>query len=381
MFDVKKHTILFTIAGSRSYGLHTLESDVDVKGICIPPIADYKLGILNSFDQAESREHLVSFFDLLTKEEQAATIADCKERGLVNNSLDGTIYDLAKFMKLALNANPNILEVLFCDPADIRFITPAGRLLRKNRNIFLSKKVVWSYQGYAFAQMKRIKSHRSWLLNPPTVKPTREQFGLPPERKLISGDEQNAFLWVLSEILKDKVSEYRLSEDTRAELQDKVDIFGATQSKVPDNVWPKIQEITGATTEFIQVMQAERKYKSAMAGWKSYNNWVETRNPKRAALEKKCSFDAKCGMHLARLMLQGREILEKGWLKVKQPQHICDTLMWIREGNCSFERLECWFEEQQLKMKEAVDNSPLPREPNRKKADEILIKLQREALE
>jgi predicted nucleotidyltransferase len=380
VFDVKKHTILFTIAGSRSYGIHTPESDVDVKGICIPPVVDYKLGILNSFEQADAREHLKPFFELLNKEEQEATIADCKEKNSPHIAPEGAVYDLAKFFKLALNANPNILEVLYCDPKDIRLITSAGSLIRKNRDIFLSKKVVWSYQGYSFAQMKRIKSHRAWLLNPMKKEPTREEFGLPPDRKLISGDEQNAFLWVLAEVLRDKVAEFRLTENTRAELQDKVDVFGAIQSSVPDTAWPKIQEITGATTQFIQVMQAERKYKTAMSQWKSYQNWKKIRNPKRAALEKKCGLDSKHAAHLTRLMYQGREILEKGTLTVRLPEEQQKEILRIREGNITFDELEGWFEAEQQKMKEAVDKSSLPKKPNRKKADELLKRLYKEAI-
>ncbi len=378
MFNVRDHTILFTIAGSRSYGLHTSLSDVDVKGICIPPIKEYRLGIINSFEQADSREHLLAFMPDLSKEERLATLADCKSRDLETISPDGQVYDIVKFFRLALNANPNILEVLFCADEDIRVMLPAGQKIREARDLFLSKKVVWSYQGYAFAQMKRIKSHRSWLLNPPTKEPTREQFGLLPERSLITGDEQNAFLWVLSEILKDKVSEFRLTEETRTELQDKIDVFGAIQSGIPDNVWPKIQEVTGATSEFIQVMQAERKYKSAMAHWKSYKNWQKTRNEKRAKLERICKYDSKHGMHLARLMKQGRDILENGTLVVKLPKEDREWLMWIREGNMPFEELNEWFEKEQQEIKAAAQLSALPKKPNIKRANELLIDLQME---
>lgn len=379
MFDVRARTILFVIAGSRSYGLHTENSDVDVKGVCIPPIPPYKIGILDSFEQAESQQHLSTFFDLLTKEEQDVTLLECAGQEY-KTAADGVIYDIAKFFKLALNANPNILEVLFCDDQDIRFITPAGEKLREARDLFLSKKVVWSYQGYAFSQMKRIKNHRSFLLNPAQKPPKREDFGLPPDRSLLSGDEQNAFLWVLAEILKDKVSEFRLTEETRAELQDKIDVFGAIQSGVPDHVWPTIKDITGATTEFIQVMQAERKYKSARASWKSYQSWIKNRNPERAAIEKKCGFDGKHGLHLARLMKQGKQILQEGTLRVRLTKEDREWLMQIREGHFPFEELEEWFEREQTEMKEAVEISSLPKKPNRKKADELLISLQMDAM-
>ncbi len=379
MFNVLDHTVLFTIAGSRSYGLHNEYSDVDVKGIFIPPIREARFGILEGHEQVDSRRHLAPFYNLLTEEEKRATVLDCVDKGGDITSPDGVVYDIIKFFKLALNANPNILEVLFCEDKDIRLITPAGQIIRDNRDLFLSKKVVWSYSGYAFSQMKRIRSHRSWLLSPPQAPPTREQFGLPKDRSTISGDEQNAFLWVIAELLKDKVGEFRLSRATREELEEKVDLFGAIQSDVPDHVWPVLQEMTGATSEFIQAMQAERKYKAAVNHWKSYQNWKKTRNPKRAAIEKKCNFDGKHGLHLARLMLQGHGILEKNTLTVKLPSDLREWLMQIREGNMPFEELEDWFEKEQENLKLAAEQSALPDKPDRTKANELLIQLQEEA--
>ena len=47
-----------------------------------------------------------------------------------------------------------------------------------------------TYLGYALAQPKKIKTHRSWLLTPPTQKPTREALGL-PDAGTLSRDDQN----------------------------------------------------------------------------------------------------------------------------------------------------------------------------------------------
>ena len=55
--------------------------------------------------------------------------------------------------------------------------------------------------------------------------------------------------------------------------------------------------------------------------------------------------------------------------------------MWIRQGNIPFEELEEWFENEQREMKKAVEISKLPKKPNRKKADRLLIDLQVAAIE
>jgi uncharacterized protein len=117
---------------------------VDVRGICLPP-REALLGLAR-FEQHEIPDE------------------------------DTVIYDLRKFCRLALKANPNILEMLFVPEDAILEIDEYGKGLIENRHLFLSTRVVHTYSGYAFSQLKRIEGHRRWLLNPP-IEPTLGQFG------------------------------------------------------------------------------------------------------------------------------------------------------------------------------------------------------------
>lgn len=116
--------ILKVIAGSHAYGMNTETSDMDYRGICIPP-ASYLLG-LNSFEQHETKEP------------------------------DEVIYSLSKFVRLALQNNPNILDILFSDEKFIIYENSYGKRLRNIKHSFLSKRVFHTYGGYAHSRLKNL---------------------------------------------------------------------------------------------------------------------------------------------------------------------------------------------------------------------------------
>jgi predicted nucleotidyltransferase len=119
---VYSQLILYALSGSRAYGTNTPESDIDYRGICIPP-KEYLLGL----HQFESRHR---------------------------EKPDEVIYSLKKFVHLALQNNPNVLDTLFVDEDKILFIDEYGYELRSLANDFLSKRVYKTYGGYAKAQLQ-----------------------------------------------------------------------------------------------------------------------------------------------------------------------------------------------------------------------------------
>lgn len=147
---LKSRTIFLTKHGSHAYGTNLPTSDLDLKGIAIPP-RPYFYGFASKFEQADG-----GFPD-----------HDC------------AIYDIRKFFSLAADCNPNIIELLFTDPSDWLISSYYHELIYNIRESFLSKKARHTFAGYAHAQLKRIRTHQRWLRNPPAGKPTREEYGLP----------------------------------------------------------------------------------------------------------------------------------------------------------------------------------------------------------
>ena len=90
---------------------------------------------------------------------------------------DNRFYALKNFLKMAGNANPNILDSLFT-PADCVLQTsPYWDVLQQNRNLFVSKLASKSYCEYAFAQIKKAKGCNKRVHNPQSVEaPAAEDF-------------------------------------------------------------------------------------------------------------------------------------------------------------------------------------------------------------
>jgi hypothetical protein len=268
-FKIDERTILKIKHGSHAYGLNTPMSDLDIKGVAIEPL-EYHLGFMHVFEQFE---HM----------------------GSKDGSDDVVIYSLKKFAKLAAGCNPNIIEILFGEESDILFIDESGEELRANRDLFLSRKARFTFAGYAYAQLKRIKSHREWLLNPPKAPPKRSDYGL-GETMVVNASDLGAF-----ESLIDKKLEIDMPKDV--------------------------------LTMFVR----ERSYRSAKTHYDQYVNWTKTRNVVRGALEAKSGYDTKHAMHLIRLMRMCKEIMSLGKVIVKR--HDRDELLAIRDGLWTYEKI------------------------------------------
>lgn len=306
---LKERTIFLTVHGSHAYGLATEESDVDLKGICIPP-KEYFYGFLRKFEQAESHDP------------------------------DLTIYDIRKFFQLAADVNPNIIEVLWSNESDHLLVAPLGQKLIDARELFLSRKAKYTFSGYAVAQLKRIKTHRRWLLDPPTHKPERVEYNL-PETTLLSQD-----------------------------------ILGAISALEEKGQIPENDERFPA--HVMTLYHQERAYQNALREWQQYQTWKTQRNPKRAELEAKYGYDSKHASHLVRLMRMCREILTTGQVIVKRPDR--EELLAIKQGAWKYEDLIAWAEQQDSELAALEKSSPLPHGPDRERLDQLCIEIVEAAL-
>ena len=125
--------ILLTLGGSHAYGTNIETSDVDIRGCA-----------LNTKDEILTNKNFEQF---------------------VNEDTDTTIYSFNKLIHLLTNVNPNTIEILGCKPEHYLYLSPIGKELLDNKHLFLSKKCVYSFGGYANAQLRRLDNKAARLLS------------------------------------------------------------------------------------------------------------------------------------------------------------------------------------------------------------------------
>lgn len=335
-------TIFLTRHGSHAYGLATPTSDLDVKGVAVPP-REYYLGFASRFEQAE-----------------------CSEPDLV-------VYELRKFMQLAADCNPSIVEVLFTDPADHLGVSPLGERLLAARRSFLSRKARHTFSGFAMAQLRRLERHHAWASAPPAVQPRREDFHL----TALTAEEQSRLTAVQAEIdrlLKTwDVDLSPLPRDAQDELRERIASSLGERVAADEPAWRAAARHLGLGDDLTALMLREREFRARQSEWEQYAAWQRSRNAKRAELEARFGYDTKFGAHVVRLLRMCREILTTGEVLVRRPDR--DELLAIRQGAWSFDRLREWALAEDAAMDALAKASPLPHAPDRKALDALCVEL------
>jgi uncharacterized protein len=353
--EVEQRTILIGLAGSHGYGLNRLESDYDYRGVFIAP-KKYYLGLDKVEQKDAGWDSEPGIFDFL------------------NGEKDTVIYELKKFIQLLAGANPNILELLWLKQYPIK--TEVGKYLIQHRQMFMSKRVKHTYSGYAFAQIKKIESHRKWLLNPPQEQPTPEKFGLVDERPL-NKEELHAFLEYLYGLVRGKIEYLAEAEELYRLLTGDIDYKGLLkQHNLTDEVIEYTQNLTNSRSDFIKLLQKSQQYQNALREWNAYKSWQTNRNPTRAGMEQRSGFDLKHAMHCIRLLRSGLEILKFGEVFVdRQDAGDADELKAILHGDLTYEQVTKISEDLVAELDRAYDTSTLPHHPDLPVINQLCIEL------
>jgi len=300
---VLKNLILKVRFGSHLYGTNTPESDEDFMGIFVPD-AEHLIG-LDKLDEVDMSVKSKDVFGKNTKD-----------------ALDFKIFSLEKFVRLALDNNPNIIDILFVNEENIVFINDVGKQLLDLRYEFLSKNIKQRFIGYARSQKHKM-----------VIK--LDNFEKITEAYNYISEKSDRFKFLLE-----------LMESTHHPLF------------VKNKDYVIIGDIN------IPITSTIKKVKTILYGRIS-------KFGSRKELVTEYGFDTKFASHMIRLLKEGQELLETGDLKF--PLQSRELLKDIRYGKYTMNDVLALSDIIEREIEDLYKISTILDEPNRKVANYFVI--------
>lgn len=137
-----------TIMGSEAYAVSSGSSDVDLYAFAVPPrdlVFPERYG-----DQITGFGNQVNPFSTW-QQHHIKSLDNQKD-------YDVSIYSIVSYFQLVMEANPNMTDSLFTPQRCVMHMSHLAEHVIRNRRAFLSKQAWHKYRGYAFSQLKKIRS-------------------------------------------------------------------------------------------------------------------------------------------------------------------------------------------------------------------------------
>ncbi|HCQ5967530.1 TPA: DNA polymerase beta superfamily protein [Clostridioides difficile] len=312
-----KNTILLTTGGSYAYGtnIETKEhtSDLDIRGIYL-----------------NSAQEILSM--------------NCINKPYEHVKTDTVIYPFKQIINLLLNVNPNVIEILGTKEEHLFIYTDEGKLLRDNVDLFLTKRAVNSFGGYAISQLRRLQNA---LARDEYKQREKEEHIMNSIKRQMKTFEDRY------KIVSEEEIKLYIEESKRADLEEEI-FIDVNLRKYP------LRDLKGMWSEMNNIL-------------KDYSK-LNHRNNKKDALHLN-----KHAMHLIRLFLMGIEILEGKGINTYR-KNDKELLLDIRNGRYTYDEIFEMVNELDKKFKYAERNSCLPNSPDMNKVNELVMYLNSKVL-
>lgn len=307
--------MLLGLGGSYAYGTNREGSDIDFRGVTLQLPSDL-IG-MTEFEQYEDEK------------------------------TDTVIYGFNKLVRLLLDCNPNTCEMLGLDEDQYLIKSALGQELIDNTSLFLSKRVIKSFGGYADMQLRRLQNALARDTLPQSEKEKHifksvmhalEDFN----RKHAGADQEGIRLYI--DAAQNPELETEIFVDANYQhypLRDYADLWGTMRMVIRD--YDKIGK----------------------------------RNKK-----KDDNHLNKHAMHLVRLFMMAIDVLEKGEIRTHRKDDL-PLLLSIRRGDFMLEdgtyskAFYEMLEEYERKLDEAAKLTKLPDQPDMEKVGKFVERINR----
>lgn len=308
---LQNRIILLTLGGSHAYGTNNENSDIDIRGCALERPSD-----------------LIGF---------------SKFEEVIDLNTDTVIYSFNKLVRLLINCNPNTIEMLGCKPEHYLFLSKEGKSLLQNSKLFLSKKCINSFGGYAYQQLNRLNSALA-------------------RDRLSQTDKENHILNSLKSAMLSFEERYTKFEPGSIVLN----IGKSKKANLDSEIFVDINLENYPLRDFAGILNEMQNI------LKTYGK-LNHRNKKKSEED----LD-KHAMHLIRLYLMAIDILEREEI-VTYREKDRELLLDIRNGK--FRRSDGTYDDSFFEMMEeykerfdyAAKNTSLPIEPDMKRIEEFVM--------
>lgn len=309
--------ILLTTGGSYAYGTNIESdehvSDIDIRGIYL-----------------NSKEEIL--------------LMDCDNKPYENRELDVVLYPLKQIISLLISCNPNTIEILGTREDQIIQISKEGKLLRDNKELFLSKKAYASFGGYAIQQLRRLQNALARDNYPQAQK--EEHIMKSIEKQMLTFKER------YEEFNKGYIN--LIMDNSNKEDLDKEILMDINLNKYP------LRDFKNIYSEMSQIIRDYDK--------------LNKRNSKKDEIHL-----LKHAMHLIRLLLMGTEILSgKGINTYRENER--EFLLDIRNGKYTYEEIFSFVDKFEAEFKYAYEHTVLPEYPDMNKINDIVMEINKNVL-
>jgi uncharacterized protein len=348
--DLKsQNLILFeVISGSKSFGLNTLTSDTDIKGVYYLPKEQF-YG-LNYIPQ------------------------------ISNETNDEVYYEIGRFVELLLKNNPNILEILATTDDCILYKHPLMERLKIED--FLSKLCKDSFAGYAVTQIKKARGLKKKIVNPME----KEKKTLLDFCYILQGYNSIAVpQWLEANQYKQEncglinmpnsKGMYALFYDS----QNKLGYKGIIQKEISNEV--SLSSIPKTEKEIGFLSCNQDGYSKYCKEYKEYWEWIDKRNDDRYNTNQQHgkNYDSKNMMHTIRLLQTAEQILKTGKLNIRVRNR--EELLDIKAGNREYDDLLEMADGLIASIESLYESCTLPESPDVEKMTKVLIGIREELYE